>query len=140
MRGLLLLLLLYPFAEIATLVAMTDAWGGGVTMLWIIVSALIGIAMLRNQQLGALLTLGSLMHQGDRIPLYSLLWPLRYLLAGVLFLIPGVISDILALLLLLPLKGPSIKRPTMPPSAADNVIDGEYTRVDDPTDRSRHLH
>ncbi|WP_024301170.1 FxsA family protein [Pseudogulbenkiania sp. MAI-1] len=139
MRGLLLLILLYPFAEIATLVAMADAWGGGVTMLWVVMSAIIGIAMLRNQQLGALLTLGSLMRQGDRVSLYSLLWPLRYLLAGVLFLIPGVISDVLALLLLLPLQGPTIKRPATPPQAADNVIDGEYTRVDEPVDRSRHL-
>lgn len=139
MRGLLLLLLLYPFAEIATLVAMTEAWGGGVTMLWIILSAIIGIAMLRNQRLGALLTLGSLMHQGDKVSLYSLLWPLRYMLAGVLFLIPGVISDVLAVLLLLPLKGPSITRPTAPPPTTDNVIDGEYTRVDEQVDRSRHL-
>lgn len=140
MRGLLLLILLYPFAEIATLVAMADTWGGGMTMLWIILSAIIGIAMLRNQQLGTLLTLGSLMGQGDRISLYSLLWPLRYLLAGVLFLIPGVISDVLAVLLLLPLKGPSIPRSAAPPPSADNVIDGEYTREDDPVDRSRHLH
>ncbi|MBI3145539.1 MAG: FxsA family protein [Pseudogulbenkiania sp.] len=139
MRGLLLLILLYPFAEIATLVAMADAWGGGMTMLWVILSAIIGIAMLRNQQLGALLTLGSLMSQGDRVSLYSLLWPLRYLLAGVLFLIPGVNSDVLAILLLLPLKGPSIPRPAAPPPSADKVIDGEYTRVDEPVDRSRHL-
>jgi UPF0716 protein FxsA len=118
---------------------MTEAWGGGVTMLWIILSAIIGIAMLRNQRLGALLTLGSLMHQGDKVSLYSLLWPLRYMLAGVLFLIPGVISDVLAVLLLLPLKGPSITRPTAPPPTTDNVIDGEYTRVDEQVDRSRHL-
>jgi len=144
MRGLLLLLLLYPFAEIATLVMLADKIGAGWTLLFVIASAMLGLTMLRNQKVGALLTLGAVFRQGEQVSLYSLLWPLRYVLAGVLFLIPGLISDVLAVLLLLPLKGPTITMRSgpgaTPSSTGSDVIEGEYTRVDDTVDRNRHLH
>lgn len=145
MRTFLILLLLYPFAEIAALVALADHFGGLAVFVFVVLSSLLGLWMLRNQQIGALFTLGSVMRQGDRVSLYSLLWPLRYLLAGVLFLIPGVISDLAAVLLLLPFKGPSIavnaRAATGPGPAADpDIIDGEYTRVDKTTPPDRRLH
>lgn len=143
MRGFLLALFIYPFVEIATLVMMTSHLGASFTLFWVIASALLGILMLRNQQVGRLLTLGAVFKQGDQISLYSLLWPLRYVLAGVLFIIPGVISDILAIILLLPLKGPQIKMQEthfgqwQNQSYQDNgdVIEGEYTSKNDPKDR-----
>ena len=100
MRGFLLALILYPFIEIAMLVMMASHLGATFTLLWIIISALLGIVMLRNQRVGRLLTLGAIFNQGEQVSLYSLLWPLRYVLAGVLFIIPGVISNILAVILL----------------------------------------
>ncbi|TCW32754.1 FxsA family protein [Gulbenkiania mobilis] len=141
MRGLLLFLLLYPFLEIAGLVMLADRIGGGPTLLWLLFTGVLGLAMLRNQRVGTLLTLGAMFRQGERVSLYSLLWPVRYLLAGLLFLIPGVISDVLAVLLLLPLAGPKL-RPPGPggPSAPEGVIEGEYTRVDDTQDPNRRLH
>ncbi|WP_374421995.1 FxsA family protein [Chromobacterium sp.] len=146
MRTFLILLLLYPFAEIAALVALADRFGGLAVFVFVVLSSLLGLWMLRNQQIGALFTLGSVMRQGERVSLYSLLWPLRYLLAGVLFLIPGVISDLAAVLLLLPFKGPNIAVNARGAaggghSSADNdVIDGEYTRVDKETPSDRRLH
>ena len=44
-----------------------------------------------------------------------------------LLILPGVISDFLALLLLL-LPHPRV---TMPPAANDDVIDGEWTRINE---------
>lgn len=140
MKAFLILLMLYPFAEIAALVTLAGHIGAGGVMLFILVSALLGIVMLRNQKIGALLTLGSLMNAGGQVSLYGLLWPLRYTLAGVLFIVPGVISDILALVLLLPIKGPAIAvhRPTGPVTPpADDIIEGEYHRVDE-TDKRLH--
>ncbi|MCP9758974.1 FxsA family protein [Aquitalea sp. S1-19] len=141
MRAILLIILAYPFVEIASLVYMADKLGGGFVLFWVLCSALIGIAMLRNQRIGTLLTLGALFNQKGNVSVYSLLWPVRYLLAGVLFLIPGVISDVLAIILLLPLSGPGPKV-RMPDGAApsDGAIEGEYTRVDETVDRDRHLH
>ncbi|OWY40813.1 membrane protein FxsA [Xenophilus sp. AP218F] len=144
MRIFLLMLLFYPFAEIAALVALADHIGGMATLLLVVCSSLLGMWMLRNQKLGALLTLGSLMRQGDRVSVYSLLWPLRYALAGVFFLVPGVISDLFAVLLLLPFKGPEIavnRGPAAPGHAAgDDVIEGEYSRVDDAAPPGNRLH
>jgi len=147
MRGLLFLLLLYPFAEIATLVMLADKIGAGWTLLFVIASALLGLTMLRNQKIGALLTLGAMFRQGEQVSIYSLLWPLRYVLAGVFFLIPGLISDVLAVLLLLPLKGPSITMRngaatgpgSTPPGSNPDIIEGEYTRVDESVKHDRHL-
>jgi UPF0716 protein FxsA len=82
MRAILLLLLLYPLLEIATLVTLAHHLGGGVVFLLVVASSLLGIWMLRNQKLGALLTLSSVLRQGQQVSLYSLLWPLRYALSG----------------------------------------------------------
>ena len=62
------------------------------------------------------------------------------LLAGVLLIFPGVISDLIALILLLPLRGPQLgagqSAPGEGPRAAnDSVIEGEFSRVDDPKKR-----
>lgn len=142
MRGLLWLFLLYPVAEIVSLIALTDKFGGGAVILWLIASALLGLALMRNQKLGMLLSAGALLRSGGEVSLYSLLWPVRTVLAGVLLIVPGPISDVLALLLLLPFKGPSVR---MPPRAArpaepGDVIDGEFRRVDEPVDPQRRLH
>ncbi|AUH52767.1 membrane protein FxsA [Chromobacterium sp. ATCC 53434] len=146
MRALLLLLLIYPFAEIAALVALADHIGGLAVFLLVVLSSMLGLWMLRHQKLGALLTLGSMMRQGDKVSLYSLLWPLRYALAGVLFLLPGLLSDLAAILLLLPLKGPDIQLRTAPPAPGGNastgagdVIEGEYNRVDEQTPPERRI-
>jgi len=141
MRIFLLLLLLYPLLEIATLVALADHFGGGTVLLIVLASSLLGVWMLRNQKLGALLTLSSVLRQGGQVSLYSLLWPLRYALSGLLFAIPGIISDLLAILLLLPFKGPALKVPVAGHgNSPDDVIEGEYSRVDKTSDPQQRLH
>lgn len=140
MRAFLLMILLYPFLEVASLVYMADKLGGGFVLGWVVISALIGILMLRNQKIGALLTLGAVFNQREGLSLYALLWPLRFLLAGVLFVIPGVISDVLAVLLLLPLSGPKLRMPNAAVAPRDGSIEGEYTRVDDTVRPDRRLH
>ncbi|MCD5328116.1 FxsA family protein [Chromobacterium piscinae] len=145
MRVLPLLLLIYPFAEIAALVALADRIGGLAVFLLVVLSSMLGLWMLRNQKLGALLTLGSVMRQGDKVSLYSLLWPLRYALAGLLFLLPGLLSDLAAILLLLPLKGPDISPrtssagPSAGPAGNGDIIEGEFKRVDETTPPGRRL-
>ena len=143
MRIFLLLLLAFPFVELALLISLADWIGAGGVFLYLVLSALLGIVMLRNQKLGALLTLFSVMREG-RASVWQLMWPLRYLLAGALFVLPGILSEVAAVLLLLPFKGPALGsagtggtagRPpfdTPPePQAGGSTIDGEYHRVDD---------
>lgn len=146
MRVLLILLLLYPFAEIYSLSALSDVIGGGWTLLWVIFTFVLGMAMMRNSKLATLLTIGATLRQGQ-VSLFSLLWPLRIMLAGLLFLIPGLISDVFALLLLLPWRGPvlaDMRAPTQPGPASDaggeDIIEGEYQRVDKTVDPGSRLH
>lgn len=131
----LLFILLFPVIEILLLVSLASHIGLMATLLYLLLSAILGSWMLRNQKVGALLTLGSLMRQGGGISIYSLLWPLRYSLAGVLFIIPGVLSEIAAILLLLPLKGPQWQMPTGQPTRPvdDDIIEGEFHRVAEPS-------
>lgn len=148
MRAFLLVLLLYPIAELASLIYLADAIGSGWTFAWIFATVLLGIGMMRNGKLGSLLTLGSLMRERE-VSLFALLWPVRIMLAGLLLAIPGLISDVLALVLLLPIKGPSIKNPASPqgfqsqtqqaPQDGD-IIEGEYQRVDKTVDPDSRLH
>jgi UPF0716 protein FxsA len=131
----LLIILAFPIAEITLLSMLASHIGVFGMLLYLIASALLGSWMLRNQKLGALLTMGSLMRQGEGISIYSLLWPLRYALAGVLFILPGILSELAGVVLLLPLKGPALKATTtgqgpMPPD--EDVIEGEFQRVDEP--------
>ncbi|MDC7700984.1 FxsA family protein [Vogesella indigofera] len=146
MRAFLIVLLLYPFAEIFSLVTLADAIGGGWTIAWLLFTVLLGVAMMRNSKLASLLTIGSVLKQGQ-VSLLALLWPLRVMLAGLLFAIPGLISDVLALLLMLPWRGPTLANmaPPSPPPAADgsaggDIIEGEYQRVDKTVDPNSRLH
>lgn len=127
----LLMVLLFPVVEILLLVSLASHIGLFATLLYLIASALLGSWMLRNQELGALLTLGSIMRQGNRVSAYALLWPIRYAFAGVLFIIPGILSEIFAILLLLPFKGPATVAAQPAPAQDDTIIEGEFQRVDE---------
>lgn len=146
MRAFLIVLLLYPFAEIFSLISLADAIGGGWTIAWLLFTLLLGVSMMRNSKLASLLTISSVLKQGQ-VSLLALLWPLRVMLAGLLFAIPGLISDVLALLLMLPWRGPSLANmaPPSPPPTADgsaggDIIEGEYQRVDKTVDPNSRLH
>lgn len=107
-------------------------------MVYLGLSVLLGILMLRHQKLTTLLVLRDWVQRKGRLPAYSLLWPIRYAFAGVLFIIPGVINELVALLILLPIGGiptPNNKNPLS--STSDDVIEGEYHRVDKPTGESK---
>jgi len=141
MRIVLFILMLFPVIEISLLVLLASHIGLGMTLLYLAASAMLGIWMLKNQKLAALLTIGSLMRQREGISIYSLLWPLRYSLAGVLFIIPGILSEVAGILLLLPLKGPNIKAcaPAAGAAAEDGVNEGEFQRGNDPEDNKHKL-
>ncbi len=146
MRAFLIVLLLYPFAEIFSLITLADAIGGGWTIAWLLFTLLLGVAMMRNSKLASLLTIGSVLKQGQ-VSLLALLWPLRVMLAGLLFAIPGLISDVLALLLMLPWRGPALANmvPPSPSAGTDSsgngdIIEGEYQRVDKTVDPGSRLH
>lgn len=127
MRTLLILLILlgFPALEIYVLAQLAGTVGWWL-LPWLLSSAMVGGWLVR--QAGAMLPLRLLaaLQSGHSLS-FSLLIGFRTVLAGLLLILPGVISDFLALLLLL-LPHPRV---TMPPAANDDVIDGEWTRINE---------
>lgn len=96
------------------------------------------------------------MRSGKDISMYQLLWPIRFALAGLLLMSPGFASMLVALILLLPIKGKpiadmSVHTATFDPNRAQNpftqqstqprdgdIIDAEYTNVTRVDPRSKN--
>ncbi|QLG86947.1 FxsA family protein [Chitinibacter bivalviorum] len=127
-------LLAYPFLEIMSLIWLADAIGTFPMLLIVLLSFGAGVLMLRHQRLGIGLTLMNDIRTG-RLGLHSLFSVARYYIAAVLLIVPGLIGDVIALILLLPWgkSAPTVSTTGgMPPQ--DGVIDGEYRRVDPQSD------
>jgi UPF0716 protein FxsA len=122
----LLVVLGFPALEIYTLFRVADLIGWWL-LAWLIGSALIGWMLIKEERMAVFGRLAVAM-QNSQSPIAALWDSGRTMLAGVLLIIPGVLSDVLALiLLLLPSKtGVSASRST----PNDNVIEGEVRVVE----------
>lgn len=120
----LLALLAFPLLEIWGLVQLGQALGWW-TLALLGFSALAGWALIRGERRLFALRLERARARGDML-FSALLDSGRQFLAGALLLFPGVVSDVLALLvLLLPWKGLNPE-----PPQDEGVIEGEYRRLD----------
>ena len=90
-----------PVMEIMTWIKVADVIGAWGTIALSIASFLVGTAILRRQGLALLLNARARMELGE-LPLQSAFDGLCLSAAGILLIIPGFLTDILALLLLLP--------------------------------------
>lgn len=127
MRTLLILLILlgFPALEIYVLTKLAGTVGWWLVP-WLLSSAMVGIWLVRVAGATVPLQLFAALQAGHSLSL-SLLIGFRTVLAGLLLIFPGVLSDFLALILLL-LPYP---KATMPPAANDDVIEGEWTQVNE---------
>lgn len=127
MRLLILLIVTlgFPALELAGIVWIWQ-WAGWWTMAWLGSAILLGMSVLRVAQAEMLPRLMFAALEG-RAP-FAVLWEGgRHMLAGVLLILPGAISDVVALILLL---WPTPRGPKGPRAANDDVIEGEYRRID----------
>jgi UPF0716 protein FxsA len=134
MRLLLLLILLaFPIAEIWLLVDLGERFGWWLVLYLVLVTYLGWRLIQEEKQLLAGRMMQTLMQSPT--PNLAILGGLKNLLAGILLMIPGVITDIIAVLLLLipsakPMQGNPFQGDSSFTSANDDVIEGEYTRED----------
>ena len=131
----LLLLLLFPLAEIATFIIIGGKIGLIRTLALVIVSSVVGMIMLRDA--GAMTALKLQRQKGN--PATILAEGGTRMLAGVLLLIPGFLTDIAAILILIPAVRRAIfarlgkNAPTSAgggPESASQIIDGDFRRLD----------
>lgn len=124
------ILLAFPFVELYVLIRLASEYGWWVA-LYLLAAASAGWMLIQEEKLAVFGRLLQIVQTGQH-PVVALLSSARTLLAGVLLIFPGVISDIIAVLLLL-IPTPSGKIPKNRPSgtaANDDVIEGEWRRED----------
>lgn len=139
--------LLWPLIEIALFVLIGGQIGLWPTLIWVVVSGLLGMAVLRMTALRQSVALRSGL-EGLRDPAALAAGGLMSMLAGVLLILPGFLTDALGLLLLLPpvqalVTAQVMRRFTVVQAGAaqgwprpegqaegfDGVIDGDFTDV-----------
>ncbi len=128
MRIVLLLILLgFPALDIYVTIQFA-AWTGIPVWFWLGAGLVCGWILLRNERS----TFRAKTHaalSGQAPLLGSLLDSGRKVLAGILFMLPGIVTDIAALLLLaLPINLTGRLQPQA--SGGAKVLDGEYRRID----------
>lgn len=134
-------LLLLPVLEIALFFAMADEFGVLSTIGLYLLSAGAGILLIKYQWVNALQA-GYKLQRTRHVPLAPLFDSLCLAVAGILLLLPGLFSDLLAFTLIIPMlrelwRQFFIKRlniQEMTP-AENYVIDAEFRRVEEDNER-----
>jgi UPF0716 protein FxsA len=127
----ILTLLAFPVAEIWLLISLADQYGWWV-LLYLVVVAALGLRLIRDEKQ---LFSGRMMQsltQGNN-PTKAIFGSARNIIAGMLLIIPGVLTDaIAAILLLIPIKHEAVNTSAYQakPAANDDVIEGEFRRED----------
>lgn len=98
---LLFLLLLYPPAEIMLTLAAGRAWGWGPVLALMVASFVAGSLLIRLR--GAVFFRKAMASmEKQEMPAEALVGGIAWYVAGILLMIPGLVSDVLALVVLLP--------------------------------------
>lgn len=143
-----LILLAFPIAEIVLLVKLADQYGWWL-LLYLVVIGYLGLQLIRGEKV--LMAPRMMQSLAGGNPVKALLGTARNMVAGVLLLIPGVISDAIAVVLLLipieqnrasdgtqmpPNTGSGYRKASNPYTQAANedVIEGEYTHIKEDLD------
>jgi len=103
MPYLFILFIVMPIAEIAVLIQVGGAIGAWTTIGIVILTAVIGTAMLRQQGI-ATLNKAQLRMQNGEMPAQQMLEGLLLLVGGVLLLTPGFITDFFGFCTLIPIS------------------------------------
>ena len=129
---LLAIVLTFPVLDLIATVRFAR-WTGVPVWMWLALSTTVGFVLLRSERVAFRANTAAAMH-GEQFELRGLFDSGRKVLAGVLFVLPGVISDLVALILLaLPLN---VGRDLEPQAAQPyrqrrrGAFDGDARRVD----------
>ncbi len=138
--------LVVPLIEVWLLVTVGGSIGAGWTIFLVVLTAVVGAALVRAQGLSTLARSQELLRQGE-LPAVELLEGVALLIAGALLLTPGFFTDTVGFLLLLPplrrriiqasvlgsLKQRFAGSSTAPARGSEEgrTLEGEFQRLDD---------
>ncbi|PCJ43117.1 MAG: FxsA protein [Alphaproteobacteria bacterium] len=135
----LLVLLAVPYLEFMVFLEVSHAIGGFQALLLTILTAVIGVYLIRQQGLVVMNRMHRALQQGES-PVEDIFHGFFLLIAGLFFLLPGFITDTVALLLAIePVRAMLGKiiirniRTTFykPPGKEGIIIDGEFEETPD---------
>ncbi|KAE9529476.1 FxsA family protein [Testudinibacter aquarius] len=121
---------LYVYLELSLLVTIGSAIGVFPLILLLILSSVIGLWIIRLRGWYTMLRLQQQLRQGE-VPSQSLVQTALWLLAGVLFLIPGFLSDILAILLLMPFSTRLLEKYVSHKVRSFAAFNGKFAQTND---------
>jgi UPF0716 protein FxsA len=119
------ILLGFPLLEAVVLVRLTQVFGWWM-LAWLVFSACAGIALIKEARFALVARLAAGVAQG-RFSITALTDSARTVLAGLFLIFPGVISDLIALMLLLLPSSRAVNEVTRPPPQRP-FIEGEFRR------------
>lgn len=136
-----LILLAFPFLEIFLLVDLAHKYGWWV-LFYLVVIGYLGLQLIRGEKLLMSAKMMQSMSAGGN-SIKTMLGSARNMVAGVLLIIPGIITDIIAvILLLIPISKPDPNSrfqnhaaPYQTQAANDDVIEGEYIEITEESEK-----
>jgi UPF0716 protein FxsA len=120
------ILLGFPLLEAVVLVRLSETMGWWV-LAWVILAACAGMALIKEARFALVARLAEGFAQG-RFSIVALTDSARTVLAGLLLIFPGVVSDLLALTLLLMPRSRMVTEQIRRPSNG-TLIEGEFRRT-----------
>lgn len=137
---LLVLFITVPLLEIYLLIQVGSVIGAPLTILLVVATAMVGAFLVRSQGLSTLHRVQTTLAQ-DELPAGPLLEGALILLAGALLLTPGLVTDAIGFVCLIPpwrqtlvrkfLGRPTRWHPNDGQPTRGRVIDGEFSREDE---------
>ncbi|MGL5604999.1 MAG: FxsA family protein, partial [Plesiomonas sp.] len=97
----LFLFLFLPFIEITLFIQVADQIGGWTTLALALLASVLGVSLIRSKGVQTLRHVQRKLAQGE-MPAQELLQGCLLVIAGILLIIPGFLTDFVALILLLP--------------------------------------
>jgi len=134
-----------PLIEVYLLIQVGSVIGAGWTVLLVVLTAVIGVNLLRQQGLSTLMRANKVMSQGQ-IPAVEMLEGMVLAVGGALLITPGFFTDVLGFLCLIPqIRRGFIRRLLLKSTIQSTysvhreteyrkesrTIEGDYTREDD---------
>jgi len=128
MRLLLLVILLgFPLLEAVVLVRLSQTLGWWV-LAWVVLAACAGMALIKEARFALVARLAAGLAQGQ-FNINALTDSARVVIAGLLFIFPGIISDLIAITLLLMPSRNVASDPITSRKSGGTLIEGEFRRT-----------
>lgn len=137
------LFFLLPLAEVYMFIVVGEQIGALRTVLLCVLTAIAGGALVQSQGISVMTRVQAQLNKGV-IPAREMFDGVCLMVAGVLLMVPGFVSDIIGFSLLIPpirsvLRDFIIRRFHLMPETQTyretSIIEGSYERVDDPKER-----